>query len=319
MQSSGSIDSMTSTSSRVGMHRFKTRATGMQNRWKVGIAFSSPLIIGLLTLTLIPVAASFYFSLTDHQIFHAGRWVGISNYRELAGDARFWLSMWNTFYFALFAVPLGMLIGLGLALLLNLKVRGLAVYRTMFFLPSIMPLIATCVLWHQLLSPDHGLINDLLRGIGLPEAWVPRWLEDERWSKPGLILMSLWGCGGGMVLYLAALQDVPMELYESAAMDGARAWHRMIHITLPMISPTLLFTAVAGLIGAMQYFAPAYVLTAGGPWDSTRFYSINLFETAFTEYRLGYASAMAWVMFVIILGLTLGMMKMSNRFVHYES
>ena len=209
--------------------------------------------------------------------------------------------------------------GLLLALLLNLKVRGLALYRTMFFLPSIMPLIATCVLWNQILSPEHGLLNEMLRAMGVPETWVPGWLSDERWSKPGLVLMSLWGCGGGMVLYLAALQDVPQELYESAAIDGATAWHRLWHITLPMISPTLLFTAVTGIIGAMRYFEQAYVMTHGGPWDSTRFYSINLFDTAFQEYRLGYASAMAWVMFVIVLALTIGLMKLSNRFVHYNS
>jgi multiple sugar transport system permease protein len=295
------------------------RARERERKFRTGIAFSSPLILGLLAFTFIPVAASLYFSLTDYPIFSPPKFIGAGNFTELVHDSRFWLSVWNTFYFAIFAVPLGMLVGLVLALLLNLKVRGLALYRTMFFLPSIMPLIATCVLWHQLLSPEHGLINEILRSIGLPEKWVPGWIADEHWSKPGLVLMSLWGCGGGMVLYLAALQDVPQELYESAALDGATAWHRLRHITLPMISPTLLFTAVTGIIGAMRYFEQAYVMTHGGPWDSTRFYSINLFDTAFQEYRLGYASAMAWVMFVIVLALTIGLMKLSNRFVHYQS
>lgn len=293
-----------------------------RERLRAGIAFSSPLIFGLATLTLYPVLSSFYFSFTDYPTVSppgapARIWVGLSNFNELAHDPRFWLSVWNTFYFVLFAVPLGMMVGLMLALLLNLKVRGLAFYRTMFFLPSIMPLIATCVLWFQILSPDHGLLNEFLRAFGLPESWVPRWLQDERWSKPGLVLMSLWGCGGGMVLYLAALQDVPQDLYESASLDGANAWHRLIHVTLPMISPTLLFTGVTGVIGAMQYFEQAYVMTHGGPNDSTLFYSVNLFETAFTEYRLGYASAMASMMFVIILALTLGLVKLTNRFVHY--
>ncbi len=278
-----------------------------------------PLIVGLCCLMIYPVFASFYFSLTDYPIFDPPKWVGPGNYAELFGDPRFFLSIWNTAYFAVFAVPLGMFVGLMLALLLNLKVRGLAFYRTMFFLPSIVPLIATCVLWNQILNPQFGLLNEFLRYIGMPEAWIPGWLVDERWSKPGLVLMSIWGCGGGMVLYLAALQDVPQELHDSAAIDGATAWHRLRHVTLPMISPILLFTLVMGLIGTMQYFAQAYVMTSGGPWDSTLFYALNLFNTAFTEYRLGYASAMAWIMFAIILTVTLIMMKVSNRFVYYHS
>jgi multiple sugar transport system permease protein len=289
------------------------------NRWPIGVAFCAPLIVGLCAMTVYPVIASFYYSLTDYPIFDPPQWAGLSNYRELLGDPRFWLSVGNTAYFAMMAVPLGMLVGLLLALLLNLKVRGMAFYRTMFFLPSIVPLIATCVLWNQILNPQFGLLNEALRSIGLPESWVPGWLVDESWSKPALVLMSLWGCGGGMVLYLAALQDVPQELYESAAIDGANAWHRLWHITLPMISPVLLFTLVMGLIGTMQYFAQAYVMTGGGPWDSTLFYALNLFNTAFTEYRLGYASAMAWIMFAIILGLTLAVMKLSTRFVYYHS
>jgi len=289
------------------------------NRWPVGVAFCLPLIVGLGCLMIYPVFASFYFSLTDYPIFDPPKWVGLDNYAELIRDPRFWLGIWNTAYFALLAVPLGMLAGLMLALLLNLKVRGLAFYRTMFFLPSIVPLIATCVLWFQILNPQYGLLNEFLRFIGLPEAWVPGWLVDERWSKPGLVLMAIWGCGGGMVLYLAALQDVPQELHDSAAIDGATAWHRFRHVTVPMISPILLFTLVMGLIGTMQYFAQAYVMTGGGPWDSTLFYALNLFNTAFTEYRLGYASAMAWIMFAIILTVTLAMMKASNRFVYYHS
>jgi multiple sugar transport system permease protein len=289
-----------------------------RDRFKAGVAFSLPLILGLALFTLFPVISSFYFSVTDYPIFDPPRWVGMGNFRELIVDGRFWLSVWNTFYFVLFAVPLGMFAGIALALLLNLKVRGLAFYRTMFFLPSIVPLIATCVLWFQVLSPDHGLLNDGLRAIGLPERFIPRWLSDEHWSKAGLVLMSVWGCGGGMVLYLAALQDVPQELYESADLDGAGAWHRLWHITLPMISPTLLFVGITGVIGAMQYFEQAYVMTKGGPNDSTLFYSVNLFETAFTEYRLGYASAMAVVMFAIILGLTMTLVKFTRRFVHYQ-
>jgi len=291
------------------------------NRWPIGIAFCLPLIVGLASLTIYPIIASLYYSLTDYPIFGRPVWLGLANYRELVTDPRVWLSLWNTAYFAIFAVPLGMFCGLMLALLLNLKVKGLAFYRTMFFLPSIVPLIAACALWGQILSPQRGLLNEFLRFMGLPEAWVPGWLAHELWAKPALVVMSLWGCGGGMVLYLAALQDVPQELYESASLDGATAWHRLWHITLPMISPVLLFTLVMGLIGTMQYFAQAYVLTSGtgDPNDATLFYALNLFNTAFAEYRLGYASAMAWLMFVVIFVATLGVMKLSNRYVYYHS
>jgi multiple sugar transport system permease protein len=275
--------------------------------------------VGLLSLTLYPVVMSFYYSLTDYPIFDPPRWVGVGNYAELSRDPRFWLSLWNTACYSLFAVPMGMIVGLLLALLLNMKIRGMAFYRTLFFLPTIVPLVASAVIWNQILSPQHGLLNEMLRYVGMPESWVPGWLSDENWSKPALVLMSLWGAGGGMVMYLAALQDVPQDLYDSAALDGANAWHRLIYITLPMISPILMFTFVMGLIGAMQYFSQAFIMTGGGPWDSTLFYSLNLFNTAFSEYRLGYASAMAWILFAIVLGLTYVVMKLSNRMVYYHS
>lgn len=291
----------------------------LSKQWFVGVGFSLPLIIGLLCFSLYPVCASAYLSLTDYPIFDSPTYVGISNYRELARDPRFWLSVGNTLSFALVAVPLGVIVGLVLALLLNTKVRGIAFYRTMFFLPTVVPLVASCVLWNQILNPQQGLLNEALRGLHVPEALIPGWLTSEAWAKPALVLMSLWGAGGGMVLYLAALQDVSQELYEAASIDGATAWHRFWHVTLPAISPVLLYTTITGLIGAMQYFAQAMVMTGGGPWDATLFYSLNLFNTAFTEYRLGYASAMAWVMFVLVLGLTLIVLRLSRRHVHYQT
>jgi multiple sugar transport system permease protein len=285
----------------------------------VGVAFCSPLLVGLAAFALYPVIASLYFSLCDYPIFDTPQFVGLANYREMMEDPRIFIALWNTFYYAALGVPIGMVGGLGLAMLLNLNVKGMAVYRTVFFLPSVVPTIATCVLWLQVLNPDNGLLNRGLRALGIPEGYIPGWLLDPQWSKLALIIMGLWGCGGGMVLYLAALQDVPSELYESAEIDGAGAFKRFVHVTLPMISPTLLFTLVMGMIGTFQYFAQAYVMTGGGPLDSTLFYSLYLFNAAFSEYRLGYASAMAWIMFIVILISTLIVIRVSNRMVFYRS
>jgi len=220
--------------------------------------------------------------------------------------------------YVLGAVPLGMIVGLGLALLLNQKVAGIKVFRTLFFLPTVVPLVANSVLWVRLLNPQQGLVNSFLRVLHVPDAWLPGWLSDEHWALPGLVLMSLWGAGGGAILYVAALQDVPAELFEAAELDGASPAKRFRHITIPMISPVLLFTGVMGLIGGFQEFARAFVMTKGGPWDSTLFYCLHLFNSAFTEFRLGYASAMAWVLFAIILVATAVVMRSSMKHVQYE-
>jgi multiple sugar transport system permease protein len=224
----------------------------------------------------------------------------------------------NTFEYVIGAVPLGMAVGLGLALLLNQKVAGIKVFRTLFFLPTVVPLVANSVLWVRLLDPDKGLINATLRLAHFPAGWMPGWLADEHWALPGLVLMSLWGAGGGAVLYVAALQDVPAELYEAAELDGAKPYQRFRNVTVPLISPVLLFTGIMGLIGGFQEFARAFVMTKGGPLDSTLFYCLNLFDSAFTEFRLGYASAMAWVLFAIILIATAAVMRSSMKHVQYE-
>jgi multiple sugar transport system permease protein len=216
------------------------------------------------------------------------------------------------------AVPLGMAVGLGLALLLNQKVAGIKVFRTLFFVPTVVPLVANSVLWVRLLNPQQGLINSFLRAIHLPEGWMPGWLSDEHWALPGLVLMSLWGAGGGAILYLAALQDVPAELFEAAELDGAGPVQRFRRVTIPLISPVLLLTGVTGLIGGFQEFTRAFVMTRGGPWDSTLFYCLHLFNSAFTEFRLGYASAMAWVLFAVILTATIIVMRSSMKHVQYE-
>ncbi|MBC7289482.1 MAG: sugar ABC transporter permease, partial [Armatimonadetes bacterium] len=259
--------------------------------------------------TAYPIAASLYYSFTRYSVMKPPVWVGVANYRHLLRDELFWKSLWNTAYFAFFGVPLGIVVALCLALLLNMRIRGQALYRTFFFVPSIVPLVASSVLWVWLFNPQNGAINAVLRPIfhwlGLGEP--PGWLADPRWSKPAIVLWSLWGVGGSMVIFLAALQDVPQELLEAAEVDGARAWHRIRHVTIPFISPQILFVFIMGLIGAFQFFTPAYVMTngTGGPVDSTLFYSLYLFNVAFADFKMGYACAMAWILFVVILGLTL--------------
>lgn len=290
----------------------------MRRRTWTGIAFCAPLIIGLLAFTVLPVVASFWFSLCNYAILDPPRYVGTANYEELVRDERFWHSVRNTFTYVLLAVPLGMAVGLGLALLLNQKVAGIKVFRTLFFLPTVVPLVANSVLWVRLLNPQEGLVNGFLRAIHCPENFIPGWLTDEHWALPGLVLMSLWGAGGGAVLYLAALQDVPKELFEAAELDGASRVQQFRSVTIPSISPVLLFTGIMGLIGGFQEFARAFVMTKGGPWDSTLFYCLHLFNSAFTEFRLGYASAMAWVLFAIILAATLIVTRSSMKHVHYE-
>lgn len=287
----------------------------------LGLAFCAPAILGLLIFMAYPVLASLYYSFTRYSVMRPPVWVGGSNYAALAHDELFFKSLANTAYYAALAVPLGIVVALGLALLLNLKVRGQALYRTFFFVPSIVPLVASSVLWIWLFNPQNGAINALLRplcaALGLGEP--PGWFADPAWAKPAIVLWSLWGVGGSMVIFLAALQDVPRELHEAAEVDGARAWHRLRHITLPFISPQILFVAIMGLIGAFQFFTPAMVMTqgTGGPVDATLFYSMYLFNVAFADFKMGYACALAWILFLLILAFTGLIFRTSARLVYY--
>lgn len=277
--------------------------------------FVSPWLAGFLCFTLFPFVASLYFSFCDYDILSPPRWVGLANYRELLTDDPYFVkALYNTFYYTAFSVPLGILFGVGIALLLNMKVVGVPVYRTIYYLPSIVPVVATSVLWMWLLNPQYGLINSLLEKLGLPE---PGWIADPLWSKPSLILMAMWAVGGSIVIYLAGLQGIPVELYEAAELDGAGPWQRTRAVTLPLLSPVIFFNLVMGLIGALQVFTQAYVMTQGGPVDSTLFYSVYLFRRAFTYLDMGYASAMAWLLFVVIMALTVFTFRSAARWVHY--
>jgi len=278
---------------------------GDRKRLALGLVFASPWLLGFTVFTVYPVAASFYYSLCDYNVFNEPTFNAGANYVELfTDDPLFWTSLWNTVYFMVFAIPLTMFTAVVLAMLLNLNVRGQAFYRTIFFLPAIVPIVASTVLWLWVLNPEYGVINMLIRPVcNAFGRDAPGWMQDRHWSKPGLILMSVWGVGYNMILYLASLQEVPKELYEAAEIDGAGALTRVRHITLPMISPILFFTLVMGMIGTFQYFTQAFIMTdgGGGPADSTLFYALYLFNNAFIYFRMGYASAMAWIMFVLIL------------------
>ncbi len=281
----------------------------------MGVLFASPWIVGFCGFMLYPVVASMYFSFCDYSVLRKPIWIGTDNYSELLSDELFWVALKNTFLYAVMALPLSALAALGLALLLNTKIRGLTVYRTIFFLPSLVPLVSLAVLWLWMFNGQTGLVNVALGSIGISG---PNWLGDPTWSKPALVLMAMWGVGHAMVIYLAGLQSVPVSLFEAAQLDGAGAWKKTRHITLPMISPVIMFNVIMGMIGTLQVFTVPYVMFPNGaPARSTYFYTMYLYDNAFRYLRMGYASAMGWLMFLIIFALTLISLKLMERRVHY--
>ena len=278
--------------------------------------FVAPWLVGFLAFTIGPIIASTLLSLTEYRIITPPVFKGLSNYQDLFLEDRFFRrSLYNTGYYVLLFVPLQVLLSLGLALLLNQKVRGLAVYRTLFYIPSIVPLVANSILWIWILQPQWGLLNYLLELLGIKG---PLWLSSVAWAKPALIMMSLWGSGGAMIIFLAGLQGIPLHLYEAAAIDGANHWRRFRHITIPMLTPTIFFVMVLGIIGSFQVFVQAFVMTDGGPADATLFYMLYLYRRAFAFQNMGYASAMAWILFVIILVLTIIQFGTARHWVYYE-
>lgn len=282
-----------------------------------GLLFASPWLLNLAVFIAYPIAASLYYSFCAYDTLRAPRWIGIENYRNLfTDDPLFWKSLFNTLYMVAVGLPIGLVVSLGIALLMNQKLKGMAFYRTIYYLPSITPVVATSVLWLWLLNPEIGLVNTMLAKIGIAG---PGWLQSPDWSKPALILMGLWGAGGGMVIYLAGLQDVPQQLYEAAELDGAGRLAQFRHVTLPMLSPVIFFNLIMGLIGSFQYFTQVYVMTQGrgGPRDSTLVYALHLFNSAFLDFRMGYACAMAWVLFLVTLLCAGVLFRTSARWVYY--
>jgi multiple sugar transport system permease protein len=284
---------------------------------RVGLLFASPWILGFSLFLAYPLIASFAYSFTNFNILAQPKFVGLSNYQELVKDEVFKQAMGNTLLYALGAVPLGTIAAIGLAMLLNSKVRGMPVYRTLLFLPTLVPMVAQATLFLWVFNGDYGLLNSLLRGIGITP---PNWIGDPAWAKSTLILIAVWGSGQAMIIYLAGLQNVPVSLYEAAELDGAKWWAKTRNITLPMISPVILFNVIMGIIGAIQIFAiPEVMFPDGIPARSTYMFAMYLYDNAFRFQRMGYASAMGWVMFLIILGLTLLALWLSEKYVHYET
>lgn len=282
--------------------------------------FLSPWLIGLALFWVIPIVASLLLSMSEYQIIKPPQWVGLQNYREMLTDDRtFWVSVRVTLKYMLMSVPLYLVSGLLLSLLLNLKIRGMNLFRTILFLPSVLSGVAVAVLWVALLNPDVGAVNEILRSLGMSDP--PRWLDSPTWAVPSVVLVGLWGIGGGAIIYLAGLQNISAQLYEAALLDGAGPWQRFRYVTLPMITPTLLFVLLTSLIDAFQVFDIAYVLSRGGQGglgDSLQFYLINLWNEAFVNGRYGYASALAWVMVLVAAAVILLIFRTSGRWVYYE-
>jgi multiple sugar transport system permease protein len=293
----------------------------LRSETRAGYAFAAPWIFGFLALFLGPMLASIVFSLCDYDVLHPPRWTGGGNYAQLAADPVAVKSMGNILFLSVIGIPLSIAVSLGIALLLNAKVKGMPLYRTLFYVPSLTPVVATALLWLFILNAD-GVLNQGWRAslgvwFGLPS---PTWMASEQWSKPGLIIMSLWGAGGSIILWLAGLQGVPQHLYEAADLDGAGPLARFRHVTLPMITPYILFNVIMGTIGWLQRFTDIYVMTdgKGGPVDSTMVPVLYMFNNAFQYFKMGYASAWAWMIFAVVLLLTALNLWGSKRWVHFE-
>ena len=291
--------------------------SGRTKAWIRGMLWTSPWWLGFLLFLAGPMVVSFYISLCDYPLIEAPVYVGAANYVDLARDPLFHKVLINTLIYAAFAIPLGTIIAILLACLLNAKVPGQAIFRTCIFVPTIVPLVAAAVVWMWMLNPEYGLVNEVLRLVGIEG---PTWLASPRWAMASLILISLWILGSPVVIYLAGLQEIPDALYEAAWLDGAGTVRQFWHVTLPGISPIILFNVVIAIIATWQIFALPYVMMNGspGPDRATYFYTMYLYDNAFRFLRMGTASAMAWVQLLIILVLTGLVFLLSRRAVHYR-
>jgi multiple sugar transport system permease protein len=286
-----------------------------QRRTMVGYIFIGPFILGFLLWFLIPALTSLWMAFQDWNMIKPPEFAALDNFKSIASDKLFWQALKVTTVYTAVSVPLNMVVAFALAMLMNTKVRGIAVFRTIFYMPSIVPAVANAVLWAWILNSEFGLLNAFLHIFGLPKVL---WLQKPEWALPALILMSLWGLGGTMVTYLAGLQGIPDVFYEAAEIDGAGAWTKLRHITIPLMSPVIFFNLIMGIIGTFQIFTAGYLITDGGPQNATLFYVLYLWRNAFMYLKMGYAAALAWVLFFIIMGLTAFVFRGIGRLVYYE-
>jgi len=295
-----------------------TRRHGLAREKAIaGYICALPWIIGFLIFILYPTIASLYYSLTYYDGINPPTWIGLSNYRKMFTDESYYFnkSLSNTIFMLIFDVPICLAVGLILAVILNQKVKGLSFYRTALYIPCIVPLVANSMLWMWILDSRNGILNGILRIFGIEG---PAWLGSPAWSKPALILMDAWQTGSIMLIFLAGLQGIPQQYYEAAEIDGAGSFYKFTRITLPLLTPTIFFNLIIGCINVMQIFVRAYIMTNGGPQDSTLFYVLYLYRNAFSYFQMGYASSLAWILFLITLTLTLIQVFLSRRWVHYE-
>ena len=281
-----------------------------------GIAFISPWILGFLAFTIYPLLASFYYSFTDFSLFGSPKWIALTNYAKLFADPKFFKSFGNTIIFSVFVVPASIVLAMGLAILLNNNLRGNSVYRALIFMPSVVPAVASAVVWIWILNPQWGLLNGLLRMLNLQG---PPWLSSPDWAKPALLIVTLWMIGSDMVLYLAGLQEIPLDYYEAAELDGAGAWQKTIYIIVPLLTPIVFFHLINAFIWSFQYFSIPFIFggVTGQPADSLLFYSIYLYQNAFAYLKMGYASSMAWLLFLLVMACTVVILRTSKRWVNY--
>lgn len=279
-----------------------------------GYLFILPWLIGLFLFYLFPLLYSLVLSFTDWDLLQKANFIGVDNYDKMMHDDTFWSSIKVTIIYSVVSVPLGIIFGILLAVLLNQKLPGIRIFRTIFYLPAVVSGVAVSMLWLWVFDPKYGIINTMLSWIGITG---PQWLSDPKTSLASLILMSLWGIGDAMIIYLAGLQGVSRELYEAADVDGASVVRKFWNITIPMLTPTIFFNLIMGIIKSFQVFTQALVMTNGGPGDSTMLYVLYLYRNAFEFFKMGYASALGWVLFLIIMALILVLFKTSGRWVYY--
>jgi multiple sugar transport system permease protein len=281
----------------------------------VGYVFILPAVLGFILWTAGPMLYSLWMSFHAWDMRNPAVWVGLGNYREIWHDDLFWTSLRATFTYAILLVPLFQILSFATAMLLNTNVRGVKFFRSAFYLPVVIPAAAGAFLWGWIFNPEFGLLNFYLRKLGLPKVL---WFQEPRYAMSAMVIISLWGFGATMVIYLAALQGIPEHLYEAAELDGAGFFRKLGTVTIPMMSPVIFFNLVLGVIGALQVFTSAYIITQGGPQNATRFYTLMIYDRAFDQFKMGYASALAWVLFFIILALSLFVFRSFGRMVHYE-